>query len=61
MWREQSSHLHCADYERDMKIPVGRLGAPEDIAAAVGFLATEEASYINGASLVVDGSFLAHL
>lgn len=43
------------------KIPVGRLGTPEDIAAAVGFLATEEASYINGASLVVDGGMIAHL
>jgi L-rhamnose 1-dehydrogenase len=43
------------------KIPAGRLGAPEDVAAAVGFLATEEASYINGASLVVDGGFIAHL
>jgi L-rhamnose 1-dehydrogenase len=43
------------------KIPAGRLGAPEDVAAAVGFLATEDASYINGASLVVDGGFIAHL
>ena len=43
------------------KIPVGRLGAPEDVAAAVGFLATEEASYISGAELVVDGGFIAHL
>jgi L-rhamnose 1-dehydrogenase len=43
------------------KIPVGRLGAPEDVAAAVGFLATEGASYINGASLIVDGGFIAHL
>lgn len=43
------------------KIPAGRLGAPEDIAAAVGFLATEEASYVNGASLVVDGGMIAHL
>lgn len=43
------------------KIPVGRLGAPEDIAAAVGFLATEEARYINGATLVVDGGLVAHL
>ena len=43
------------------KIPVGRLGAPEDVAAAVGFLATEDAAYINGATLVVDGGFIAHL
>jgi len=43
------------------KIPVGRLGAPDDVAAAVGFLATEEAAYINGASLVVDGGLIAHL
>jgi L-rhamnose 1-dehydrogenase len=43
------------------KIPVGRLGAPEDVAAAVGFLATEDAKYINGASLVVDGGLIAHL
>jgi L-rhamnose 1-dehydrogenase len=52
-----------AEVERSYveKIPVGRLGAPEDIAAAVGFLATEEASYINGASLVVDGGLMAHL
>jgi L-rhamnose 1-dehydrogenase len=52
-----------AEVERSYveKIPVGRLGAPEDVAAAVGFLATEDASYINGASLVVDGGFVAHL
>lgn len=43
------------------KIPAGRLGVPEDVAAAVGFLATDEASYINGASLVVDGGFISHL
>lgn len=55
--------LASAETERSYveKIPAGRLGAPEDIAAAVGFLATEEASYINGASLVVDGGFIAHL
>jgi L-rhamnose 1-dehydrogenase len=52
-----------AEVERSYveKVPVGRLGAPEDVAAAVGFLATEEASYINGASLVVDGGLIAHL
>ncbi len=37
------------------KTPVGRLGTPEDIANAYLFLASEEASFINGAVLSVDG------
>lgn len=35
--------------------PMGRFGKPEDIAYAVAFLATEEASFITGATLQVDG------
>jgi 3-oxoacyl-[acyl-carrier protein] reductase len=36
-------------------IPVGRLGAPEEVAAAVRFLAGEDAAYITGQVLAVDG------
>jgi meso-butanediol dehydrogenase/(S,S)-butanediol dehydrogenase/diacetyl reductase len=35
--------------------PLGRVGAPEEIAAACLFLASEEASFITGATLIVDG------
>jgi 3-oxoacyl-[acyl-carrier protein] reductase len=37
------------------KIPLGRLGTPDDIAAAVCFLASDEASYITGHVLAVNG------
>ncbi|MCH7964437.1 MAG: 3-oxoacyl-[acyl-carrier-protein] reductase [Bacteroidetes bacterium] len=36
-------------------IPMGRLGKPEDVAKVVGFLCSEEADYITGQIIVVDG------
>jgi NAD(P)-dependent dehydrogenase (short-subunit alcohol dehydrogenase family) len=39
------------------RIPLGRMGRPEDIAAAVSFLASDEASYVAGTELFVDGGF----
>lgn len=39
--------------------PLGRLGRPEDIAAAILFLASDEAAWITGASLLVDGGLTA--
>ncbi|MBU6246908.1 MAG: acetoacetyl-CoA reductase [Xanthomonadaceae bacterium] len=38
-------------------IPVGRLGAPADIARAVAFLAADDAGYITGANLPVNGGY----
>lgn len=39
-------------------IPLKRLGQPRDVAGAVAFLASEDADYITGATLVVDGGLL---
>ncbi len=40
------------------QIPLARIGEPEDIAGAVAFLASDEASYITGQTLVVDGGMV---
>ena len=40
------------------KIPLGRLGEPEDVAAMVAFLASDEASYVTGATFLVDGGLM---
>ena len=51
---------HLSEEDRQTLIgetPVGRIGTPEDVAAAVRFLASESASFITGQCLGVDGGF----
>ena len=44
-----------AEVARQRQIPLGRLGTPEEAAAAITFLASPRASYITGAAVEVDG------
>jgi L-rhamnose 1-dehydrogenase len=43
------------------RIPLRRLGAPEDLAGPAVFLASDDAAYVTGAFLLVDGGFLGNL
>jgi NAD(P)-dependent dehydrogenase (short-subunit alcohol dehydrogenase family) len=41
-------------------VPLGRLGRAEDVAAAFSYLASDDAAYVSGANLIVDGALTAH-
>jgi 3-oxoacyl-[acyl-carrier protein] reductase len=43
------------DFYKDRLIPLGRLGAPEDVAGAFAFLASADARFMTGHTLVIDG------
>ncbi|MFM1778130.1 MAG: hypothetical protein RL741_748, partial [Actinomycetota bacterium] len=52
---------HLADgagARRDATIPIGRGGTPQDLAGPAAFLASEDAAYVTGSCLVVDGAVL---
>jgi citronellol/citronellal dehydrogenase len=39
----------------EQEVPLGRLGAPEEVAAVIAFLASPGGAYISGATILVDG------
>ena len=45
----------------NQRIPIGRIGRPEDVATCIAFLASDMASYVTGASLLVDGGMFVNL
>jgi 3-oxoacyl-[acyl-carrier protein] reductase len=47
--------------ERDRMAPIGRQGRPDEVAAAAAFLASDDASYVTGTTLTVDGGLRASL
>lgn len=47
--------------ERVKRIPLGRIGTPEELAAAVAFYASQHAGFITGTSLAVDGGMAGNL
>ena len=62
--------IHTEEYEpqgeegkarRAAFVPLGRVGYPEDVAGAMVFLASDDASYITGQCIYVDGGILAQL
>ena len=58
-WRERERR-DPAIFERIARwYPAGRVGEPDDIAAAIAFLASGEAAFVSGANLVVDGGLTA--
>ena len=44
-------------HDLEAQTPLGRIGTPEDVARTVAFLASDEAEYLTGVSLVVAGGF----
>ncbi|SRR6056297_1007715 len=45
--------------ELDSRHPIGHVGKPEDIAAGIAYLASEDAGFITGSELVIDGGYIA--
>lgn len=45
---------------RESQVPLGRWGKPQEVAQAILFLASTEATYVHGSNLVIDGGYVIH-
>ena len=63
LWRDSvlssGKNVEDAIVESGITHPIGRLGAPEDIAKVVAFLASDKASFMTGTFVNVDGGIMA--
>jgi NAD(P)-dependent dehydrogenase (short-subunit alcohol dehydrogenase family) len=44
----------------ESRIPLGRIGKPEEVARVIAFLLSDDASYVTSAEVLVDGGFVAN-
>ena len=60
MRQEGLADLNPAEHdERLRRVPMGRVGAPEEIAYGMLYLASDESSFVTGSELVIDGGYIA--
>jgi NAD(P)-dependent dehydrogenase (short-subunit alcohol dehydrogenase family) len=63
VWTERlmarNASLEEANAKLASRFPIGRIGRPEEIAAAAAFLMSDDSSYMTGADLLVDGGYAA--
>jgi len=52
---KQGKSVEQVKAERDAKVPLGRIGKPEEVGALIAFLASERAGFITGSSIIIDG------
>ena len=55
--REYGEDLEVGFAERAKAIPVGRFGSPDEVAAMIAFLASDEAAYVTGQAIGIDGGW----